>query len=75
MIKKHWVVDPEVEENPVELSQNDKQEIKKVIVDLMLNSYDLVKKQMAASLTLISETDFPRQWPELLPVSTKKFNL
>jgi hypothetical protein len=47
----------------------DRDEIKKHLVTLMLSTTNrVVQKQLSTALGVISETDFPEQWPTLLPV-------
>jgi exportin-2 (importin alpha re-exporter) len=48
---------------------NDRQQIKRIIIDLSLNVPAQIQKQLSAALESISDSDFPAQWPELLPVS------
>ncbi len=50
------------------ISANDRQQIKANIVTLLLTSPPVLQKQLSSSLELISESDFPAEWSNLLPV-------
>lgn len=50
------------------INESDRKQIKTVIVDLMLSVPPHIQKQLAEALSIISNSDFPAQWPELLPV-------
>lgn len=39
------------------------------MVDLMINTPDSIQKQIVDCLELISMTDFPTEWPSILPVN------
>lgn len=41
----------------------------------MLNTTQQIQKQLATSLELICEHDFPREWDTLLPVITPYYSL
>ena len=47
--------------------------IKTQIVELMLTSSKGVQRQLSEAIHIIGETDFPHQWPELIPTMTEKF--
>ncbi len=56
-------------EDAVEINPDEKQKIKAVLVDLMLSVSDSrIQKVLAEALSIISETEFPTEWPSLLPV-------
>lgn len=43
--------------------------IKDHMVNLMINTPTIIQKQIVDCLELISMTDFPTEWPEILPVN------
>ncbi|KAI8101811.1 hypothetical protein M9434_006876 [Picochlorum sp. BPE23] len=49
------------------LGDDEKEQIRQHIVELMLNAPDKVRAQISEALTIISEFDFPERWPSLLP--------
>ena len=52
----------------------DRMEIKQYIVGLMLNTPSIIQKQLSASLEIICESDFPKEWEGLLPELISKLN-
>lgn len=52
----------------VPIPENDRNLIKNVLVDLMLSVEPSISKTLAEALSIISETEFPHDWPTLLPV-------
>ena len=50
------------------IPQTDREQIKAIIVNLMLSVSRKVQQQLSAALELISEQDFPAEWQNLLPV-------
>jgi len=51
-----------------QISSNDRQTIKNSIVDLMVTVPPAVQRQLSEALSIISESDFPSKWENLLPV-------
>ncbi len=51
------------------INDSDRDQIKAVIVNLMLSAPSTLQKQLSAALEIISDADFPSQWQNLLPVS------
>ncbi len=47
---------------------SDRVQIKQSIVNLMLSTTPQIQKLLSASLEIICEHDFPREWESLLPV-------
>ncbi len=70
-IMKYWV--PDEDEEDV-LSEADRAAVKKSLVDLILVSPPMVKAQLIQSMGIISHADFPRKWPELLPLLSTKLS-
>lgn len=56
------------------ISSSDREQIKAVIVTLMLSSAPKIQKQLQAAVELISECDFPHEWKSLLPELISKLN-
>jgi exportin-2 (importin alpha re-exporter) len=69
-VKTYW----KNTEEDVVINQNDRQQIKQVIVDLMLNVPHAVQKQLSEALSIISSMDFPDKWRDLLPSLVKKLD-
>jgi len=61
-VKKHWQPDTEVDI----ISEQDRGQIKVHIVDLMLTSDKRIQSQLSEAVTLISDTDYPAKWPNLM---------
>jgi hypothetical protein len=59
----------------VTISDNDRNQIKAVLVDLMLSVESSISKTLAEALSIISETEFPHDWPTLLPVCQRKIGV
>lgn len=59
-----WVVD---EGEVSRISPADRAAIKAQLVNLMCTVPDVAQKQLSESLSIISNHDFPDQWPALLP--------
>uniref|UniRef100_A0A2P2I486 Exportin-2 n=1 Tax=Hirondellea gigas TaxID=1518452 RepID=A0A2P2I486_9CRUS len=70
LVKRRW----KVEDGATDMiSSNDRAVIKKEIVDLMLRSPEAVQRQLSEAISIIGKTDFPNQWPELVPYMAEKF--
>jgi len=68
-IMKHWVTD----EGETDLiPEADRGLIKTHITNLMLTSPKKVQAQLSQALSIISQADFPAQWPNLLPELVQK---
>ncbi|ERN11678.1 exportin-2 [Amborella trichopoda] len=65
-VRLRWASrEPETLASPItELERN---QIKTLIVSLMLNSPPLIQSQLSEALAIISEHDFPKSWQTLLP--------
>ncbi|KAK4290993.1 hypothetical protein Pmani_036148 [Petrolisthes manimaculis] len=70
LIKRNWVVD---EDGNNRISANDRMVIKREIVDLMLRSPEGVQRQLSEAISIIGKSDFPHQWPDLIPYMAEKF--
>ncbi|KAG9455123.1 hypothetical protein H6P81_008027 [Aristolochia fimbriata] len=68
-LRAHW--SPElpldVMECPPELPYDEKEQIKSLIVRLMLAASPRIQSQLSEALAVISKHDFPKSWPSLLP--------
>ncbi|KAI3449282.1 hypothetical protein Pfo_005947 [Paulownia fortunei] len=65
-LKAHWAPQPN---DPVQIIVPDpeKEQIKSLIVTLMVNSSPKIQAQLSEALTIIGKHDFPKAWPTLLP--------
>ncbi|CAB4023247.1 exportin-2-like, partial [Paramuricea clavata] len=70
-VKRQWRVS---DGNPNKITQDDRQKIKVLIIDLMLKSPPQLQSQLSDAVSIIGREDFPRKWPNLLPEMVKKFN-
>ncbi|KDD74912.1 Cse1, partial [Helicosporidium sp. ATCC 50920] len=69
-IKFHWVPkdhDDFSGAHPVLISEAEKAAIKDHITDLMIRAPPRVRVQLSEALSIISQHDFPKNWPGLLP--------
>ncbi|XP_034952194.1 exportin-2 [Chelonus insularis] len=70
-IKRNW----KVEEDAVDrIHAQDREAIKKLIVNLMLHSPDSIQKQLSDAVSIIGKHDFPNKWPDLIDQMVEKFN-
>lgn len=70
-VKKHWRV---IDGEPNKITQEDRDRIKVLIIDLMLKSPPQLQNQLSDAVSMIGREDFPRKWPDLLPEMVTKFN-
>jgi len=70
MIKRHWRVVPDETDK---IHQSDRDQIKTLIVDLMLSSPESIQRQLSDSISIIGTEDFPAKWPNLLGDMVAKF--
>ncbi|XP_059634392.1 exportin-2 [Cornus florida] len=69
-LKARWVPTPPTEPNLPTLNpiaDAEKDQIKALIVPLMLSCTTRIQSQLSEALTVISKHDFPKAWPALLP--------
>ncbi|XP_011881255.1 PREDICTED: exportin-2 [Vollenhovia emeryi] len=70
-VKRNW----KVEEDSVDhIHVQDRDAVKKLIVNLMLHSPDSIQKQLSDAVSIIGKYDFPNKWPELIDQMVEKFN-
>ncbi|KAK0159600.1 hypothetical protein PV327_010696 [Microctonus hyperodae] len=70
-IKRNW----KVEEDEVDkIHAQDREAIKKLIVNLMLHSPELIQKQLSDVISIIGKHDFPNKWPDLIDQMVVKFD-
>ena len=62
-IKRNWSLN---EDTINKISENDRNQIKRVIIDLMLRSPEQIQRQLSDSVSIIGREDFPQKWPNLL---------
>lgn len=62
-----------LQKTEVEIVPNDREQIKTVLVTLMLSVPGRIQSQISEALSIISSTDFPNKWQTLLPVRSIMF--
>lgn len=63
-VKKYWAYhDDSVADR---ISQDDRNYVKTVIVDLMLRSEENIQRQLSEAISIIGKEDFPAKWTNLL---------
>ncbi|KAJ3119632.1 Exportin-2 [Physocladia obscura] len=71
LIKRLWAVQPDT---PDRIAADDRVAIKTAIVDLMISSPNAIQLQLSEAVTMIADTDFPDQWPNLVPLLVSKLD-
>lgn len=70
-VKRNWRVSDDVigeSGAPADkISGNDREWIKRNVVELMLTSPEQIQLQLSDSISIVSKEDFPAQWNDLLP--------
>jgi hypothetical protein len=61
-------------EEEIVITDSDRNQIKAVLVDLMLSVESSISKTLAEALSIISENEFPHDWPTLLPVCSSDYS-
>uniref|UniRef100_A0A0A9WHR6 Exportin-2 n=1 Tax=Lygus hesperus TaxID=30085 RepID=A0A0A9WHR6_LYGHE len=69
-VKRNW---PMSEEGVDRIHPDDRDQVKVLIVDIMLISPPAVQKQLSDAINIIGKSDFPRKWPTLLTHMIGKF--
>ncbi|KAL3572136.1 hypothetical protein D5086_026040 [Populus alba] len=64
-LRSRWAPSPDSSFTPILDAEKD--QIKTLIVTLMLSSTPRIQSQLSESLSLIGKHDFPKSWPTLLP--------
>jgi exportin-2 (importin alpha re-exporter) len=62
-IKRNWAIEEDV---PTKIQEEDRQAIKREIVDLMLKSPENIQRQLSDAISVIGRHDFPANWPTLM---------
>lgn len=65
-LKARWAQQPD-DPDRVVVPDSEKEQIKGLIVMLMVTSSPKIQAQLSEALTIIGNHDFPRRWPTLLP--------
>jgi len=52
----------------IKISDAEREQIKNTLVDLMVAVPPAVQRQVSETLSIISQSDFPQKWQNLLPV-------
>lgn len=65
-LKAHWASQPN-DPARIVVPDTEKEQIKALIVTLMVNTTPRIQAQLSEALTIIGKHDFPRAWPTLLP--------
>uniref|UniRef100_A0A5B6ZN94 Putative exportin-2 n=1 Tax=Davidia involucrata TaxID=16924 RepID=A0A5B6ZN94_DAVIN len=69
-LRARWAPAPHSEPNLptlIPIAEAEKDQIKTLIVPLMLSSTSRIQSQLSEALAVISKHDFPKSWPTLLP--------
>ncbi|CAG0917110.1 unnamed protein product [Notodromas monacha] len=66
-VKRNWEVDAEDHIHP-----SDRARVKELVVELMLQSPEGVRKQLRAAIQIIGAHDFPEKWPDLIKILVSK---
>lgn len=66
-LRARWAPTSPDEPNSALISDSEKEQIKSLIVNLMLSSSHKIQSQLSEALALIGKHDFPKSWPALLP--------
>ncbi|KAK7791230.1 hypothetical protein R5R35_001387 [Gryllus longicercus] len=69
-VKRNWGVDDDAGDR---IHAQDRESIKRLIVNLMLSSPEAIQKQLSESVSIIGKHDFPNKWPDLLSQMVEKF--
>lgn len=51
----------------------DREAIKRLIVNLMLHSPEAIQKQLSDAVSIVGRHDFPNKWPDLISQMVEKF--
>lgn len=70
-IKRNWHIN---EDGLNKITENDRQNIKASIIELMLTSPEQIQRQLSDAISIISKEDFPSKWQNLLTDMVQKFN-
>ena len=70
LVKKHW---RRTSETSAKISDQDRTEVKKVIVSLMLRMPAALQKQLSDAISVIGSEDFPEHWKDLIPEMIRYF--
>ncbi|CAG2057629.1 unnamed protein product, partial [Timema podura] len=69
-IKRNW---PVTEDGTNRIHLEDRELVKKLIVNLMLHSPEAIQKQLSDAVSIIGRYDFPNKWPDLISEMVEKF--
>ncbi|KAL7294315.1 hypothetical protein TKK_0012326 [Trichogramma kaykai] len=69
-VKRNWKIE---EDSVNKIHQQDRDAVKKLIVNLMLHSPEGIQKQLSDAVSVIGRHDFPERWPELIDQMVEKF--
>lgn len=70
-VKRNWKIDEDYGDR---IHAQDREAIKKLIINLMLHYPDSIKKQLSDAISIIGKYDFPDKWPDLIDQMVEKFN-
>eukprot|EP00850_Spirogloea_muscicola_P008170 SM000043S15798 [mRNA] locus=s43:232850:238627:+ [translate_table: standard] len=76
-VKYRWAVEhlePGAPGTPGQILEVEKEQIKALILPLMLNTPTILQAQISEALSIISQHDFPSKWSSLLPELTSKLS-
>lgn len=70
-IKRNWKIEEDYGDR---IHTQDRETIKRLIINLMLHSPDSIQKQLSDAISIIGKYDFPDKWPDLIDQMVEKFN-
>ena len=73
-VSKNWVTEGSDIVGPAKITENDRQSIRSLIVNLMLTSPEKVQRQLSHAISVIGKHDFPQKWPNLLEELIQRMN-
>lgn len=71
-MKKGWDTE-DAQENGITIDENERQNIKTHLVQLMCSTPSLVKAQISEAISIIAKLDYPEKWKNLLPELVSQF--
>ncbi|KAL1115301.1 hypothetical protein AAG570_007332 [Ranatra chinensis] len=70
-VKRNWHLD---DDGTSRVDESDREEVKRLIVDIMLVAPAPVQKQLSDAISIIGKSDFPLKWTGLIAHMVDKFN-
>jgi len=70
-VKRNWAV---AEDSADKIHEADRNQVKTLIIDLMLKSPGPIQKQLSQAIAIIGQQDFPGKWQSLIPDMVNRFS-